>query len=89
MQYIPTPEALSIISHLAQIEPAGWHSGANLSWEVAGESKPDRDSVRQVLGDLYRAHLMKRMFIQHVGRPTPCFLLEPNELEDLIEGWTA
>jgi len=88
MDYVPDARALSIISHLAQLEPAGWHTAANLTWEVGGESKSDRDFVRQVLNDLYRAHLMKRMFVQHAGRPTPCFLLEPNELEDLIEGWT-
>jgi hypothetical protein len=88
MEYAPSAEALSIISHIAQLEPSGWHSGANISWEVGGEAKTDRDFVRQVLNELHRAQLIRRMFVQHAGRPIPCFLLEPAQLEDLIEGWT-
>ncbi len=88
MDYKPTERALSIISHVAQLEPAGWHSGANISYEVAGDSYEDRGLVKRVLSDLHRAGLLQRIFVQHADRPLPCYLLEPDRLEELIEEWS-
>jgi hypothetical protein len=75
----------NILRDLAGLEPAGWHSSANVAWELGGPDYGTRSKIKQALDELYRGAEIERMYITHSSRPMVCYKLDPAHLLALAE----
>jgi len=88
MQTKPVLNDPAMVAKIVELD-SGWASDADIAWNAAEDkdSYADRSRVKICLGDLYRAGLLKRMYIRHRDQPLCCYLLEPSVLNDALDEW--